>query len=309
VSQVSLTPELAARRPERWERARDEAEQLAAHLPPLLIAAERLATATALGVHGRRRAGMGETFWQFRRYQQEDAPSAIDWRQSAKSRHLFVREREWEAAESVWLWRDGSAGMHFTSSPQLPTKQERASVLALALTSLLIRGGERVAVLGADYPPTTGRVALRRVAHCLSEPKHNHDNLPPASVASRNSAVVWLSDFLAPFEQIEARMRALAHAGVHGFLVQVIDPAEEDFPFMGRVCFETPQHDDETTLGRAETVRAAYRTRFNAHVETLGELARRLNWSFTRHRTDRSPQTALIALYAALGGERARRGF
>jgi uncharacterized protein (DUF58 family) len=256
---------------------------------------------------------MGETFWQFRRYQAEDASTAIDWRQSAKSQHLFVREREWEAAESVWLWRDGSVGMNFSSSPSLPTKQERASVLALALGSLLVRGGERVALLGGDFPPTTGRVALRRIAHCLSDEKRDTSNLPPANVASRNSAIVWFSDFLAPFDEIEARMRALAHAGAHGFLVQVIDPAEEDFPFIGRVKFEaakgTNYSDDEVTLGRAESVRAQYRARFMAHVETLGELARRLGWSFTRHRTDRSPQTALIALYAALGGERARRGF
>ena len=272
------------------------------------MAAERLATATALGVHGRRRAGMGETFWQFRRYQPEDASTAIDWRQSAKSQHLFVREREWEAAESVWFWRDGSAGMNFSSSPNLPTKVERASVLALALASLLVRGGERVGLLGGGYPPSTGRMALRRIAQSLSHATAG--DMPPASVASRNSAIVWLSDFLAPFEQIEARMRALAHAGAHGFLVQVSDPAEEDFPYQGRVRFESPTaRDEDTTFGRAETVRTGYRARFTAHVESLGQLARRLGWSFTRHRTDRSPQTALIALYAALGGERARRGF
>ena len=306
--EISLTSETGGRRPERWERTRDQAEQLAAHLPPLLIAAERLATATALGVHGRRRAGMGETFWQFRRYQPEDSTAAIDWRQSAKSQHLYVREREWEAAESVWFWRDGSAGMNFSSSPNLPTKQERATVLALALASLLVRGGERVALLGGEFPPATGRLALRRVAHGLEDSKKDND-LPPATVTSRNSAIVWLSDFLAPFDVIEARMRALAHAGAHGFLVQVIDPAEEDFPFTGRVRFESPARSDDTTLGRAETVRSQYRQRFMAHVETLGQLARRLNWSFTRHRTDRSPQTALIALYGAIGGERARRGF
>lgn len=305
--EISLIPEGATRRPERWERARDEAEALASHLPPLLIAAERLATATALGVHGRRRAGMGETFWQFRRYQPEDASTAIDWRQSAKSQHLYVREREWEAAESVWFWRDGGPGMNFASSQDVPTKLERASVLALALASLLVRGGERVALMDGAFPPTTGRVALRRIAHGLGDAPA--DELPPATVRSRNSAIVWLSDFLMPFDAIEARMRALAHAGAHGFLVQVIDPAEEDFPFSGRVRFEDPRRTDETTFGRAETVRAAYRARFMAHVDTLGQLARRLGWSFTRHRTDRSPQTALIALYAALGGERARRGF
>ncbi|MBU6472987.1 MAG: DUF58 domain-containing protein, partial [Alphaproteobacteria bacterium] len=80
------------------EAVRAQAEALAAGLPPLQVAAERLASSVSLGVHGRRTAGMGETFWQFRRYQAEDPSTAIDWRQSAKSQHLFVREREWEAA-------------------------------------------------------------------------------------------------------------------------------------------------------------------------------------------------------------------
>ena len=127
---------------------REQAETIAAALPPLLVAAERLASAVNLGVHGRRKAGIGETFWQFRRYQSEDPTTAIDWRQSAKSQHLFVREREWEAAEAVWLWRDGGPTMRFASTPGAMTKIDRASVLALAVASLLIRGGERIALLG-----------------------------------------------------------------------------------------------------------------------------------------------------------------
>ena len=94
---------------------REQAETLAASLPPLLAASERLAAAVSLGVHGRRKSGMGETFWQFRRYRSEDPSTAVDWRQSAKSQHLFVREREWEASEAVWFWRDGSANMRFKS--------------------------------------------------------------------------------------------------------------------------------------------------------------------------------------------------
>src|SRR5258706_14680868 len=107
------------RRPERWNRPREEAESLAAALPPLLVEAERLASSIWLGVHGRRKAGMGETFWQFRRYRVEDPATAIDWRQSAKSQHLFVRERGWEAAETVWFWRDASVGMRYAYSKQV----------------------------------------------------------------------------------------------------------------------------------------------------------------------------------------------
>ena len=118
---------------ERWNRPREEAESIAAALPPLLVSAERLASGVWLGVHGRRKAGMGETFWQFRRYRVEDPSTLIDWRQSAKSQHLYVREREWEAAETVWLWRDGSLSMRYASHRNVPEKWERATVLALAL--------------------------------------------------------------------------------------------------------------------------------------------------------------------------------
>ncbi len=60
-----MAPVIAA---ERGSRLRQRAEALAATLPPLLVAAERVAATVAQGVHGRRRAGMGESFWQFRRY-------------------------------------------------------------------------------------------------------------------------------------------------------------------------------------------------------------------------------------------------
>ena len=102
-------------------------------MPPLLVAAERVAATVAQGVHGRRRVGQGETFWQFRQYQPGDAASRIDWRESAKSQRLYVRETEWEAAQSVWLWRDASPSMDYSSAGisavRWPTKGERAELL------------------------------------------------------------------------------------------------------------------------------------------------------------------------------------
>src|SRR5271167_1724508 len=140
---------------------RDRAEQAAAVLPPLLVAAERVAVTVAQGVHGRRRVGQGETFWQFRQYEPGDAATRIDWRESAKSQRLYVRETEWEAAQSVWLWRDASASMDYSSAEYLtgaewPTKRHRARAgspgrrgatrrdRALSAT---VRGGERLTLL------------------------------------------------------------------------------------------------------------------------------------------------------------------
>src|SRR5674476_529356 len=121
-----------------------EAHGLADRLPEILIDAKRIAQTVAHGLHGRRRAGPGETFWQFRQFQSSDTLRQIDWRRSASSDHLFVREREWEAAHTVWLWVDLSPSMHFRSSLSKTSKESRSVVLALALTELLARGGERV---------------------------------------------------------------------------------------------------------------------------------------------------------------------
>jgi len=297
------------RKPEQWDRPREEAESLASALPPLLVEAERLTSGIWLGVHGRRKAGIGETFWQFRRYRHEDPSTAIDWRQSAKTQHVYVREREWEAAETVWFWRDASASMRYASLKTVPEKWERATVLSLALASLLVRGGERIGLLGSGAPPSSGRIALRRMAHRLANPAEEESDLPPELHQKRQCECVWVSDFLQPLDAIESAMKGLAYSGAHGYLVQIIDPAEEDFPFTGRARFEARSVRDTQILGRAETVKASYRRRYDAHSESVGQLARRLGWSFLRHRTDHSPATALIALYGAIGGTRAQRGF
>jgi uncharacterized protein (DUF58 family) len=265
-----------------------------------MVEAERLASAVSLGIHGRRKAGMGESFWQFRRFRAEDPSTAIDWRQSAKSQHLFVREREWEVAQSVWFWRDGSAGMRFKSGAV--TKLERASLLALALASALVRGGERVALFGEGHAPASSRAALRRIAYALGGDRASDDALPPDAPVSRNAQFVWLSDFLSPMTAIETSLRRMTQSGLSGHLVHIIDPAEEDFPYEGRTRFEAPGQQSHETLGRAETVGHAYRARFKAHAETVATLAGKLGWSYLAHRTDRSPQTALIALYAEMSG-------
>ena len=279
-----------------------DAEALAARLPPLLVEAERLSSIVGLGVHGRRKAGTGETFWQFRRHAQGDGTNAIDWRQSAKSQHLFVREREWEAVEAVWFWCDASAGMRFSSDRNLPTKFERASLLALALGSLLVRGGERIALVADTRRPAGGRVALNQMARMISELPANGEPLPPKADLGRNAQLVWFGDFLSPRADIERAVRRFAGAGLSGHLVHIIDPAEEDFPYTGRTRFEWSPKRLSELFGRAETVREEYRRRFRAQAESVRALARSLGWTYLSHRTDQRPETALVSLYTTLGG-------
>jgi uncharacterized protein (DUF58 family) len=326
---------LSGRRPALPLRARGE--QTASSLPPLLVAAERVAATVAQGVHGRRRVGQGETFWQFRQYQPGDAVTRIDWRESAKSQRLYVRETEWEAAQSVWLWRDPSSSMDYSSTPYIaggdwPTKRERADLILVALASLLVRGGERLTLLGSGVAPMTGRVALTRLVEMIERPPDGADAsrgraaggdattrpaTPRAAAAPgeglavpafeplpRAGQLVLVGDFLAPLERVNAAVAQFAGAGLKGHMLQIADPAEEDLPFGGRVRFEGVEEHDQIVISRVETVRDDYALRFRRHREGLTDIARGVGWSFGYHRTDRAPHLALLALHAALSADR-----
>jgi uncharacterized protein (DUF58 family) len=281
-----------------------EAHGIADRLPDLLLEADRIAQTVAHGVHGRRRAGPGETFWQFRTYEAQDAAQLIDWRRSASSDHLYVREREWEAAHTLWLWPDLSRSMAFRSHLATVTKRDRALVLMLAAAELLVRSGERVGLLGVTQPSGSRRAATR-----LAEAIAAHAETPllasgrPSHVrVSRFSGIVLLSDFLDPIDEIRASVEQLGATGASGHLVQILDPAEETLPYEGRTEFLSSEDSKTWIADRAESLRARYQARLKAHREELMALAVRLGWSFMVHHTDRPAADPLLTLIMRLEG-------
>ena len=284
--------------------------ELAATLPALMVAADRVAATVIQGVHGRRRVGQGDAFWQYRPFRDGDSASRIDWRQSARSSTLFVRETEWEAAASVWLWRDASPSMQYASLRGIDTKAGRAELITLALASLLTDAAERISLLGTGMRPTWKpgkRVAVRRIAETMFEETRAVDgkarplaSLPPLMPLPAHGTVVLVSDWLDPLDEIEKVIRYYASAGVRGHIVQVLDPAEEDLPFDGHVKFEGLEAEGQHTVRRVETVRTAYGARLAAQRDGLQRLARPADWTVHLHRTDRPPQTILLALYLAM---------
>ena len=290
----------------RWRSAASRggthhrAEQLAAALPPLMVAAERVASTVSQGVHGRRRVGQGETFWQFRRYEFGDSVQLIDWRQSAKSDPVYVRETEWEAAQSVWIWRDGSPSMEFGSAADAETKRDRADLLVLALASLLIRGGERVALLETGMIPASGRAVLNRMWAMIEGGQTPATSLPRREVLPRYARLVLVGDFLSPLDDIAATVDGYARRGLRGHLVQVLDPAEERLPYDGRILFDGPEAEGEVLISHVESLRQDYGRELAAHRAGIEAIARRFGWSFMTHRTDHSPEQALMALYLQL---------
>ncbi len=297
-----LRPGLRSATRTQFAANRHDAEDLAARFPALLAEAKKLATSLAHGLHGRRKAGPGETFWQFRRARHEDPHSAIDWRRSARSDNLFVRETEWEAAQTVWLWRDGRPGFSWSSDAALALKRDRASVLLTALAIALINGGERVGVAGQMQRPVHGRGGLEQAGRKLIMHSSDPDALRAVALLGQPKAVV-ISDFYEGAPVWQDRLSAFKAAGVSGVLMQVYDAAEEDFPFSGRTEFTHPDGREPVLFGRAQSIAAAYGARFEQNTGNMAALARAMGWTFIRHRNDRLAAPALLSLYQSIAGD------
>jgi len=284
---------------------RHSAEKAAAAFPGLLIAAERIADTVIHGVHGRRRSGPGEDFWQFRPYSPGDAAQRIDWRRSAKRNRLFIRENEWAATNTLWSFVSATPGMHFKSDLSDTTKYDRAAILALALSILATKSGEQVACLGAPISPGHSRGTLNKLAHWLEDRPAQPDEhgLPVAQVLPRFSTCILFSDFLEPVDDIKESFTHLAAAGVNGHVVQVFDPVEETFPFIGRTEFKDTSSSASLTTGKAETLRPGYEERLRQHRNQLRDLVKSLGWSFTIHHTDQSVSKILLGLHHLIAGQ------
>lgn len=279
------------------------AEALGASLPPLLVAARRVATTVAQGVHGRRRVGRGDSFWQFRPFLPGDPVPRIDWRQSAKSDRVFVRETEWEAAQTVCLWADASPSMRWHSRLSPVEKRARAVLLLLGLAALLLRGGERVRLMVPGEASHGGREALEALAGAVLG-STDVASLPPLLPLPRHASVVLFGDFLTPLAEVQGVLAQLAAIPVTVHLLQVLDPAERALPFRGRVRFADLEDAGEALIPRVEGVRETYAERFARHQAGLAQLCRGLGFGFATHDTDQPPEAALLGLYVALAPER-----
>jgi len=268
-------------------------------VPDLLVEARRIVATVISGWHGRRKQGIGENFWQFRPYVEGESVNRIDWRRSARDDHTYVRDREWEAAHTVWLWADPSPSMLYKSAGASTSKESRALVLALAMAELLSRSGERIAWPGLTDPSASRNGAERiaaRLMHAAEPPAR-----PDLSGIRRFSDVVLISDFLDPADEVMEWLDVLARHGARAHLVEIADPAEENFPYAGRTEFTDPETGEKLTAGRAERLAGDYRRLYAARRGELAARCGRLGWSFTTNHTDRTASEALVRLHLALG--------
>jgi len=266
-----------------------EASALAGDLGTLTTHA-RAASAAHLGSAGRRKSGMGENFWQYRRHTSEDGADRVDWRRSAREEHLFVRETELETARTFLFWADPSPGFHWSSADSIPHKADRALLLCMALAGALSRSGERCGALGGGRGPVSGARAPARVGEDI---RNFRADQPVPKPPRDTAAVVICSDFYSSLADWRAWLTPVAAKCRDGVLLQVCDPIEENYPFSGRVRFFRPGQERERLIGRAESIRDGYLDKFAQRRKDMTDLAGELGWRFVSHVTDGPARTPL----------------
>jgi len=293
---------------QRSPSARDSEQGIAlSHRLPRLALEARRVSAFVNGVHGRRKAGPGETFWQYRMLTHGEASSGIDWRRSARDSKLYVREREWEASHTIWMWADRSASMGFASSLAQAPKVDRALVLALALADALVDGGERVGLLGLTRPLASRRIIERLVEQLTCDVAGMDADLPPARAIGRLDEAVLISDWLTPLDKVLAALGSIGVQGGRGHLVMIIDPVEESFPFAGQAELLDLESDLRLDVGDASAWGKDYRVRIAAHRDAIAGACRKLGWTFTLHHTDRNASETALRLAGLISSSRDMR--
>jgi uncharacterized protein (DUF58 family) len=273
-----------------------EAKNLAAKLTRIGLEARRIAASIVQGAHGRRRPGIGESFWQFRPFVAGEAALLVDWRRSAREERLFVREREWEGAQTFWLWADRSQSMEYKSHLSNTPKGDRALVLMFATAEILVRNGERVGLIGATRPSASRSIIERLAEAIIATNAGAHGDIPTNVMLDRRSEAVLIGDFLAPESEIALALEPLARLGARGHVIMIADPAEEVFPYAGQALLSENERGMRLRIGDAAAFGGLYRERLARHREAIADMCRRLNWSFALHRTDRAATEALVSL-------------
>jgi uncharacterized protein (DUF58 family) len=277
----------------------NNALSLARAMPRLSAEARRIAASVAAGIHGRRRAGQGDSFWQFRPFTSGEAAQRIDWRRSARDDRIYIRDREWEAAETVWLMLDQSPSMAFQSTLSPSSKIDRCFVLGLALADMLVRGGERVGLHGLSTPTASRRV-IERLSETLILHAGKTGPISKAALGARDEAIL-IGDFIGDAAVFSNQWQALAGKGARGHVVMISDPIEDIFPYEGETEFLDPETGDRLLVGDATSFKQRYHDRLAAHREALRRAATALGWSFTLHRTDKPASDVLLAMVGIIG--------
>ncbi len=277
------------------------AEDAASNLPALMLKAEKAVANIMQGEHTQKKVGQGEKFWQFRDYVPGDRPQDIDWRQSAKTDHIYIRQKEWQTTQSAIFWCNEAASMDFASDAQYPSKAETARILTLGMALLMTRAGEQVGIFGSAK---TGRTesTVHRMGEALCTGGNGFESLPDpyACTLPRHCSLIQIGDFLLPPDDIESTFKKLSAHTDNGLVIQILDPAELELPYSGRYLFEDAGTKIQEQVNHVDSIRDGYKQRIEEHINAVRNICRDRQWVYVLHSTDHDISDTLMRVWESM---------
>lgn len=276
-----------------------EAKQYSDEIETLLLEARRLNRSLKMGEHGRRTAGAGSDFWQFRKFENGlDSPRLISWKQSAKSDGLFVRETEWSAPQTLSIVVDRTVD-NFIDHPK--SKAYLNALIALTLGYAYSDVSEKVRIDCGEFLHMERPRDHVKIANALLRPAESNWRLPATNDIPQNSKALLLSSFFNDLGQLREFLAQVTERGITGCLVQVVTNDELTFPFSGRVKFENATGASVFQSNQARGLKTEYLKKLADNQHQLNLLALSCGWTFFPISVEQDPREILGLCIQKLG--------
>lgn len=275
----------------------------------MMLEVENISKSLAsFGLRKLHKAGAGGEFYEARPFESGDEPSERSARLSLQYRQPMAAKRQAEVSQHIYLWSCRKSRMDYMSdqlksiAPFSFSKKQAADILLLAMAKHLCRNEEVVGLFETDglYRSENSTAAL---SHALADLAGQEDGKTDMPVIDRNlppgSTAILFGDFIMEPDDLESSLDDLLDAGLSGFLVMVLDPAEITFDgFEGRI--ELKDMDGEARsviLEDAARQRQSIRDFMERHIQNVEKIAAKKGFGFVLQRTDRPLHNALLKIY------------
>ncbi|MFN0050642.1 MAG: DUF58 domain-containing protein [Planctomycetales bacterium] len=262
------------------------------------------------GLHKSPYHGFSIEFAEHREYAPGDDLRYVDWKVFGKSDRFYLKQYEEETNYACHFLLDTSESMLYRSEKAAVSKLAYAQYVTCALAYLVLQQQDAVGLATFD----TG---VRHFIRASSHPSHlkqlchvmdgasaeGETSLGPilhdlAERIRKRGLVVIVSDLFDDVPALMLGLKHLRHRRHEVLVLQVIDPAEQDFPFVDPTLFKGLERLPEQ-LTEPRSLRQAYQREFERFLTELERGCRELHMDYARLRTDQPLDVALRSFLSA----------
>jgi uncharacterized protein (DUF58 family) len=286
--------------------------KILARLKGLQLRARLIVEGYVSGVHRSPFHGFSIEFAEHREYAPGDDLRYLDWKVFGRTDKYYLKQFEEETNLICYLVLDTSESMRYQSPAAAMSKLEYAQCAAASLAYLILHQQDSVGLVTFDdeiralVRASSNPSNMEQLVHVMEESVPQRKTATGAifhQLAERlkkRGIIVVLSDL---FDDVEAMMAGLKHLRYRRHevvLLQVLDPAELDFPFRQPTLFRGLEQLPDV-LAEPGSLRRAYLREFNGFIHRLKKGCRMHRIDYAQIRTDQSLEVALSTYLGSRG--------